>query len=161
MFFKRFKTALVVSPFGDGKYWYLRQKLEWEAKSGRIYIVPQGFVTDFASVPRPIWWLFPPWAKYGNAAVVHDYYYWVQSISRGKADAVILEGMKDMGVCWITRKLIYCALRRFGWIAWCVNKREKSANHIRIIEDENWPSSATTTWKKYQKELESRYVTTQ
>ena len=59
--------------------------------------------------------------------MVHDYCYWEQTISRKEADAVILEGMKDMGVCWVTRKLIYWALRLFGWIAWCKNQREKAA----------------------------------
>lgn len=159
MFFRIFKTALVVSPFGDGKYWYLREDLIWLARSGQTISVPQGFVTDFTSVPRPIWWLFPPWAKYGNAAVVHDYCYWEQSMSRKTADAVILEGMKDMGVYWLTRKLIYCALRLFGWIAWCRNRHEKAAKHIRVIEDQNWPKSSTITWKEFQKELESQRKT--
>lgn len=154
MLFKICRTALVVSPFGDGKYWYLRQALTWEAKSGYTVDVPQGFVTDFASVPRPIWWLFPRWAKYGNAAVVHDYCYWMQDISRKQADAVILEGMKDLGVGWITCMLIYWALRLFGWVAWRQNKRDKAAKHVRVIEGQNWPASATITWKEFQKELE-------
>ena len=70
MIIKVFKTMLVVLPIGDGKYWYLREPLTWLAESGKPFEVPKGFVTDFASVPRPIWWLFPPWAKYGNATVV-------------------------------------------------------------------------------------------
>ena len=158
MFFKVFKTMLVVSPFGDGKYWYLREPLIWEAKSGETFQVPKGFVTDFASVPRPIWWLFPPWAKYGNAAVVHDWCYWEKniekrSISRKEADAVILEGMKDSKVCWLTRQLIYRALRLFGRIAWWENKREKAAHPIRVIN--KWPTDATTTWEDFRKQLES------
>lgn len=156
MFFKIFRTSLVVSPFGDGKYWYLRQTLTWEAKSGYTVNVPQGFVTDFASVPRPVWWLFPPWAQYGNAAVVHDYCYWMQEVSRKQADAVILEGMKDLGVGWATRILIYWALRLFGWIAWRKNRREKAAKRLRVIEGQNWPTSATITWKEFRRELESQ-----
>lgn len=35
--------------------------------------VPAGFVTDGASVPRLLWWLFPPTGRYFLAAVVHDY----------------------------------------------------------------------------------------
>lgn len=35
--------------------------------------VPDGFVTDGASVPRALWWLFPPTGRYFLAAVVHDY----------------------------------------------------------------------------------------
>ena len=37
--------------------------------------VPTGFVTDFASVPRPLWWWIAPWGRHGRAAIVHDYLY--------------------------------------------------------------------------------------
>ncbi len=52
-------------------------------KSFRYYIgaensnqwvdIPMGFLTDGASVPRLFWNLIPPWGKYGQATVVHDY----------------------------------------------------------------------------------------
>jgi len=35
--------------------------------------VPKGFITDGASIPRGLWWLFPPVGRYFKAAVVHDY----------------------------------------------------------------------------------------
>lgn len=37
------------------------------------YQVPEGFETDAASVPRPLWALFPPVGRYFVAAVVHDF----------------------------------------------------------------------------------------
>jgi len=37
--------------------------------------IPKGFVTDYASVPRYLWWLYPPVGGYDDAAVVHDYLY--------------------------------------------------------------------------------------
>jgi uncharacterized protein DUF1353 len=135
-----------------------REHLVWEDKLGHIFEVPQRFVTDFASVPRPIWWLFPPWAKYGNAAVVHDYVYWKESISCKDADAVILEGMEDLHVSWITRQLIYLVLRLFGCIAWWENNRERAAGHIHEII-KNWPpedEAATITWKDWRKKLQLR-----
>lgn len=39
-------------------------------------IVPEGFVTNFASVPRLLWWLIPPAGRAANASVVHDFMYW-------------------------------------------------------------------------------------
>lgn len=30
------------------------------------------YLTDGASVPRPFWWIVPPWGRYGAAVVVHD-----------------------------------------------------------------------------------------
>lgn len=80
----------------------------------------------------------------------------MQEVSRKQADAVILEGMKDLGVGWATRILIYWALRLFGWIAWRKNRREKAAKRLRVIEGQNWPTSATITWKEFRKELESQ-----
>lgn len=38
-----------------------------------LILVPQGFVTDFASVPQFIQWLIPSYGKYTLAAIVHDY----------------------------------------------------------------------------------------
>ena len=37
--------------------------------------IPNGFITDFASVPRLFWNIFPPIGNYRNAAIVHDYLY--------------------------------------------------------------------------------------
>lgn len=42
-----------------------RENNEW------VYI-PEGFLTDGASVPKWLHWVIPPWGKHGQAAVVHD-----------------------------------------------------------------------------------------
>ena len=36
------------------------------------FFVPEGFVTDLASVPKFLWWLFSPYGSYTMAAVLHD-----------------------------------------------------------------------------------------
>lgn len=149
MLFKVFKTHLVVSPFGDGTFWYLREPLTWIGLGDKTITVPSGFVTDFASVPRPVWWLFPKWAKYGNAAVVHDWLYWSQAVSRKVADQAINEGMKDMDVSPVSRWLIYAALRLFGWKAWRSNAAAKRAGRKRCIGD--FPPDPKTTWREYER----------
>lgn len=76
-----FTENLIVSPLPDGNTWVLRRKFSYDVGqegSGETIAVPAGFITDFASVPRPLWAVFPKWGKYGNAAVIHDYLYWVQ-----------------------------------------------------------------------------------
>ena len=87
--------------------------------------VPAGFITDFASVPRLFWRLFPPWGKYGKAAVLHDYLYHKQRRSRREADAIFLEAMGVLGVPWLSREMMYAAVRAFGWAAWRSNRRKK------------------------------------
>lgn len=148
---KEFKSILVASPFADGKYWYLREDLRWVSASGEEYVVPSGFVTDFASIPRPLWSLLPKWARYGNAAVVHDFNYWVQKHDRKTADRAMVEGMKDLGVGALARNIIYFFLRLFGGFAWRRNKKKREAGKIRVITE--YPSDPLQTWKKYEQSL--------
>lgn len=35
------------------------------------YIIKRGFITDGATVPWFLWWLFPPLGKYARAAALH------------------------------------------------------------------------------------------
>lgn len=146
---QEFKSFLVVSPFADGTYWYLREELRWLSASGEEHVVPRGFVTDFASIPRPLWWLLPKWARYGNAAVVHDFNYWEQRKSRKAADRAMVEGMRDLGVGKLTRNSIYFFLRMFGGFAWRGNGKRRNAGRIRVITA--FPSNPHQTWENYEK----------
>ena len=70
-------------------------------------------MTDFASVPRPLWWILPRWGRYGNAAVIHDFCYWDQKRipKRKEADRIFLEAMSILRVGWLTRHVMYLAVR--------------------------------------------------
>ena len=48
--------------------------------------VPQGFTTDFASIPPIFFGLLRPDGLYAVAAVVHDYLYWDQRVDRLTCD---------------------------------------------------------------------------
>lgn len=86
--------------------------------------VPADFITNYASVPRGLWNLFPPWGEYAEAAVIHDYLYAggvircndgkVQAVKRKDADNIFLFLMKKLGVKWRRRMAIYWAVRIFG-----------------------------------------------
>ena len=93
---------------------------------GRVE-VEVGFDTDFASVPRALWALFPPDAEYTEAAVIHDSEYWKQRYTREQADALLLEGMEALGVGWFTRHTIHSQVRMWGWMAWNANAKRKAA----------------------------------
>lgn len=80
--------------------------------------VPRGFKTDFASVPRILWAIFPPHGRHGKAAVIHDYLYKlcrVNKFSRAVADSIFLSAMKELGVSWWRRYTMYLAVRCAGW----------------------------------------------
>ena len=78
--------------------------------------IPRGFVTDLASVPRPLWFLFPPWERYGPAAVLHDYLYSCSDNewSQRNADLAFRAVMKALGVLPFERTCIFLAVRLFG-----------------------------------------------
>lgn len=90
------------------------------AEGSGLYIhVPVGFETDFASVPRLLWGLFPPTGPHGKAAVLHDFLYRKSSgFSKVLGDAIFLEAMETLGVSWWRRTLMYWSVSYFGHSAY-------------------------------------------
>lgn len=100
--------------------------------SGGTYEIPVGFITDFASVPRSFWSIFPPYdSRYAKAAVIHDYGYQSQGFykiagasrsvpigSRWDVDLLFISAMEAQGTSWIPRHIIFRAVRSFGFIPW-------------------------------------------
>lgn len=103
----------------NGRTVKLFQPLKYytEVEDLGMITVPKGFVTDYASVPRGFWNIFPPNGEYAPAAVVHDYLYRRTLIDRKVCDRVFMEAMELLGVGWLTRHLIYRAVRLFGGAA--------------------------------------------
>jgi len=117
-----FLNKLIVTPLSDGKRWSVVEPFEYvvgETTGDEHIVVPVGFITDFASVPRRLWAYLPKWGRYGKASVVHDYLYNVPSkYSRRQADQIFLEGMRIESVNAPVRFLMYAAIRVFGWLVW-------------------------------------------
>lgn len=93
-------------------YFYFDEKYK---KDG--VIVPAGFITDFASVPRILWSIIPPTGRYTKAAVLHDYLYVTKgdhNFSRKYCDKLFLEAMKVLKVKKWKRIIMYLAVRAFG-----------------------------------------------
>lgn len=136
----RFINALLVTPLSDGKSWVIISDFNYEigleGSNNRVN-VKAGFITDFASVPRILWWAFPKWGEYGNAAVVHDWLYWIQNRTRKEADIIMLEAMEVLNVSKIKMHLIYQAVRIFGTWGWNRNKWDKESGFDRVIKHKN------------------------
>ena len=133
----RFTEILLVSPLADGKSWVIKKDFGYDVReegSGDTINVPIGFMTDFASVPRPLWWLLPKWGKYGNAAVIHDYCYWEQSRSRKKSDLIFHEAMQVLEVPDWKIFLMYYAVRLGGGLAWLGNSRRKKVEKNKVTK---------------------------
>lgn len=103
--------------FVSGRLFELLEPFEYHIgafPSEQVITVPKGFITDLASIPRPLWAVFPPDGEYAKAAVVHDFLYRFPSTSREFADSVFDEAMGVLGVAPWKRWLITKAVRTFG-----------------------------------------------
>jgi len=87
--------------------------------------VPKGFVTDFATVPRFLWPIFPPDGEYAQAAVLHDFMYNRRMYIRKRADKIFLEAMGVLEVPVWKQRIMYRGVRLFGWIPWTFGKKRK------------------------------------
>ncbi len=76
--------------------------------------VPEGFITDLASVPRCLWWWFPPHGKWALASVVHDFMYDNAINSKEDADNTFFKLLRAYGVPKTKAKVMYWAVRIFG-----------------------------------------------
>lgn len=108
--------------------------------------IPQGYITDVASVPRVAWSVITPDGWHRNGALNHDGLYtwqgempsgwfqkkdeagnWVDVLnedgkpakwSKNDCDRFFLRTMKACGVSKARRFLMYWAVNMFGWPAW-------------------------------------------
>lgn len=84
-----------------------------------LFVVPAGFETDFASVPRLFWTVIGhPAGRYAQAAVLHDWLYSTQAVSRARADALFREAMAVLGVPAWQRWTMWAGVRVGGWAAY-------------------------------------------
>jgi hypothetical protein len=84
-----------------------------------MFIVPTGFETDMASIPRQFHNILSPLGEYAPAAVFHDWAYSKCSnghfpADRKMADDTFKELMFNLGIGWMQREIIYRAVRLFG-----------------------------------------------
>ncbi len=126
----------------DGRTWRLRNAeagfgFALEGAGDRRLIIPaDGYETDLASIPRPLWAVLPPAGRgsrsgYAPAAVIHDWLYYARwapadtapalvprANGRKEADDVFLAAMEALGVRPATRRAMYLAVRVFGGSRW-------------------------------------------
>lgn len=125
-----FDLELAIREAGTGT-WVLTEPLTWTGTQGDTFIVPAGFVTDFATVPRFLHWLISPYGAYTRAAVLHDWLLvelatWSRhhplhgretwDTSRPPANSRDTDGifrtvMRDLGVPWAKRWIMWAAVR--------------------------------------------------
>jgi hypothetical protein len=138
--------------FLDRTY-YLIEDLEWTPKvpipGVTKIVVPKGFVTDFASVPRIFWPILPPDDEYLLAAIVHDWLYWQQLGTKPQADAYLKAGMEELGVTSWKITAVFQGVARLGDSSWKGNSDLKKSGEKRLLTE--FPMSGSVRWSDWKK----------
>ena len=143
----------LVRAFGDNEHWIVAEEMQYTIGSTSERIaVPAGFVTDFASIPQPLWSLgLTPHGQYSRAAIVHDYLYWSQGCTRAQSDRLMLIAMKESGVGKFDEFLVYQGVDKGGAKAWKANAKERKAGLPRLLPPEyRRPADPNQDWPTYR-----------
>src|SRR3954463_4586398 len=113
----------------DAYGWALVDPLVYQGRWQR-FVVPAGFRTDFATVPRVVTWLIPRFGAYTLAAILHDWLCTEGIRSRGvssrEGDGIFRRVMRESGFPVLRRWLMWAGVRwgaltderrRTGWWA--------------------------------------------
>ncbi len=117
----RFTTTPDVHGLEDGRL-ELDHELVYIDAKGRRFMVPKGFVTDLASVPRLVPGivrvLFRGPLQTAHAAILHDWLYKTKAMSRRKADALFYEALRATKEGRAGAWLMWAGVRLGGWVPW-------------------------------------------
>lgn len=134
-----FRDPLHVKVLDDGANYELLESFSYymgDDKSALLQ-VQKGFITDFASVPRIFWSIYPPFGRYTKCAVLHDRLcvaflnkelwndvalkaedlpieLYNRYVKRYEADKMFLDSMKAIKVKAFTRYVLYASVRLYA-----------------------------------------------
>lgn len=114
------------------KFWKTTRSLRITLSTGNVIVIPRGFTTDFCTVPKLLWGLFPPYGDFLLASIIHDFLYLNRpdNITRTQADKEMLIWSKvlngdrryDSKLKYFWKRLDnyirYGTVRLFGWTYW-------------------------------------------
>jgi hypothetical protein len=154
----------LISEYIKDDTWYLHEPLVFRSKTllpGKTFIMPAGFYTDFASVPKIFRNIISKYGRHAKSAVLHDYLYYCGFLGcRSLCDDLFNEAMiheEERG--WM-RIIVYWMVKMFSGFAWNGHrKRNHSEEELKIrlanrtIHDvrkelEQWPARKKAKRKK-------------
>ncbi|CAN2327252.1 DUF1353 domain-containing protein [Fusobacterium sp. oral taxon C10] len=143
------KTKLILEPISNGKAVLMQDYIY--SINGYDIKVFRGFITDGASVPHSLQWLYNPYGKYIKAAVVHDYLYSIYNntgINRTLADKIFNFIMKETGIDNRTRRRFYIAVKYFGETSWKPKLENEGYKDQAIIDRTKEAKEYYAYWNK-------------
>ena len=102
-------APLILKMLPDGINWVVILEEHWTDAKGRVWVCPQGMVTDLASIPEYLWSLIgsPATGQYRYAAAFHDAAYRNPAVTKDDADLMLRELAIACGTPWWQADLIY------------------------------------------------------
>jgi hypothetical protein len=116
--------------------WVMLALLMFYSAAGVVYAIPRGFITDLASIPRLLRWMFSVNGISREPAVLHDFLYSTQPCTRAEADALFLEALKAVGASAVECRALYWGVRMGGWVAWGGHKKDTHLDNF--VPDSYW-----------------------
>lgn len=134
----RFSALAKTEDEEDGVHATLLCPLSYTTQDGWDITVPAGFVTDYASIPRGLYWLIPPRGKYNRPAIIHDWLYQHAPVdartgrpcTQARADHILREACENVDDRFTQRWAIYLGLRVGGWLTWRRYRASDKANNV-------------------------------
>jgi hypothetical protein len=103
--------------------WVVERPLIWfSPRFGRI-VVPAEFITDLASVPKPLRPFLNTTGRSRKCGVLHDYVYCDNDLTREDADQLLYDALVAEGVTPAVARIYWAGVRAGGWLYY--NKRKE------------------------------------
>lgn len=110
---------------GGAQLYVLREPFACVSEQFGTIIIPAGFMSDFASIPRAaLWYLDDDSPEILFGSLVHDYLYSLKgalperSVTRQQADDLLRDSMLSCGASRLQAAVVCTAVRTFGKSYW-------------------------------------------
>lgn len=122
--------------FPYSNYDYMTVEETFYSINGKIESIPAFFRTDFASIPKVLWFIDAPYkASFVYPAIWHDFYYTCPGkIPRKNIDDVFYHLLRAEGNSVYTSLKMYIAVRMFGFRKFSANQ---SCDEVFVQQESN------------------------
>lgn len=107
-------AEVLVKEKAGSQNWIVEAPFAYGGKT-QVFEVQAGEETDFASVPRVLVWFLPRYGLYTLPAILHDHLWRIEApaghITYRDADATLRRAMRERGVPFATRWIMWAAVR--------------------------------------------------
>ncbi len=107
-------TRHLKKPVDKTKWFKTIAPFAYISEDGTRYDIPVGTCTDFASIPIGFRNIIARFGRHSPATLLHDWLCKYKIVSRKKADMLLREAMKVLGVGWLKRRTMYFGVRAYS-----------------------------------------------